>query len=82
MNKGEKIPRPCLICKKDIFYLWEKDIAPEATNLDNASDIIINSWYGSRFDMTEHLANICDDCMEQAIDDGRVTLYNIKGPFG
>jgi hypothetical protein len=72
---------PCLICEKAVIYLWTKEVAGSATNLDSASDIRIMANYGSVFDMNEYQAIICDDCLDKAIQRNRV-LFVKEHSFG
>lgn len=73
---------PCLICEKAILYLWSEEQASQSTNLNNASDIKIMSWYGSVFDANEYHAVICDECLDAAIQRNRVTFVKEHPLFG
>lgn len=75
---------PCLICEKAVVYLWNENVVAgsESTNLHNASDITIMSWYGSSFDMNEYHAVICDECLDAAIQRKRVSFVKEHAPFG
>lgn len=72
-----KTPTPCLICGKDVYYLWE-----DSSNIDNGADVKIQAWYGSRHDMEEFSAVVCDDCLDTAIKNKRIELKKVHGPFG
>lgn len=73
-DKEEEVGmRTCICCKKTIDLLW-KEIMPEATNLDNAADIRIDGSYGSRYDMTKIMGFICDDCIDQLINEKIVRI--------
>lgn len=67
---------PCLICEKAVIYLWTQEQAGDATNLDSACDIDIMGSYGSDYDTCLYRANICDECMDKAIQSKRVTYIS------
>ena len=63
-------PTNCIICDREVKYLWpDKE---KTTNLENASDIIVQSDYGSDFDLDQFEATICDNCLKQAIESQKV----------
>lgn len=66
---------PCLICEKAVIYLWNKtyENSRQPTNLNSASEIKIESSYGSNFDANDYSAIICDECLDKAIQSKRVT---------
>lgn len=72
-NEEKESMRTCICCKKEIDLLW-KDILPETTNLDNAADIKIAGSYGSRYDLTVLSGFICDDCIDQLVNEKIVTI--------
>lgn len=72
-NEEKESMRTCICCKREIDLLW-KDIRPEATNLDNAADIEISGSYGSRYDLTVISGFICDDCIDQLVNEKIVTI--------
>jgi hypothetical protein len=66
---------PCIICKKQVEYLWDDPIKGELpTNLLYALDIKINGDYGSAHDADTYTAIICDDCMKALIQEKLVTF--------
>jgi hypothetical protein len=73
---------PCLVCEKAVIYLWPKELAGEATNLDGASDVRIIASYGSEFDCNEYQAIICDECLDKAVQRNRVLFIKEHSPFG
>lgn len=77
INKPELTP--CIICKKEIKYLWGPETTFEATNLDDACDIEVYGAYGSRFDTMTYAATICDDCMDKLVQDKHVRF--VRSPL-
>ena len=59
---------PCLVCGKDIKMLWPHT---EGSNLNDATEFNIYGGYGSKFDLSEYKAIICDNCLETAISKNR-----------
>jgi hypothetical protein len=74
------------MCEKAVIYLWNKGIdsntqeLPE--NLDGASNVTIQAWYGSEFDMNEYHAILCDECLDKAIQSKRISFVKEHSPFG
>ena len=58
----------CLVCGKDIKMLWPHT---EGSNLNDATEFNIYGGYGSKFDLSEYKAIICDNCLETAISKNR-----------
>jgi hypothetical protein len=59
---------PCIICQKQINYLWDQDIAGTLPhNLDYAVDLEIYAGYGSIHDGDVYKAVICDECLTTLI---------------
>lgn len=70
---------PCLICGKEI-----------SPSIDDVSDIPVNlSWqggdvavmhcgYGSRYDLTNLIIAMCDDCIEKSLQDGRLAVLSYE----
>jgi hypothetical protein len=61
-----EIPTNCFVCDREVKYLWED--LDKTTNLENASDIFIQSDYGSEFDLDQYSATVCDNCLQKAIE--------------
>ena len=59
---------PCLVCGKDVNLLWP-DLT--ASNLDEATCFHIYGGYGSKYDLDEYKAIVCDSCLENAIAKNR-----------
>ena len=73
---------PCIICEKAILYLWTKEQADEATNLDSACDVTIFASYGSIFDCNEYAGAICDDCIDKLVQSRRLRFVKQHPLFG
>ena len=67
---------PCLICEKAVVYLWDTEVAGETENLYGACDVDITGSYGSDYDTCLYRANICDECMDKAIQSKRVIFIS------
>ena len=63
-------PTNCLICDKQIQYLWPD--MEKTTNLNDACDIYIQGDYGSSHDLEQFEATICDECLSKAIENGKI----------
>lgn len=69
MNKETNIK--CVCCGKLLKRLHKDAIhAPEIDMWNNAGVHTFVPGYGSRYDMTEMIIGICDDCIEQKIKEG------------
>ncbi len=63
---------PCLLCGGEVEYLWDE--ARDATNLLDASYVTISPGYGSKHDLTEFTAILCDQCITMAAEKAAVRL--------
>ena len=63
-------PCPCFSCGKQISYCQDIFLAT-----DDANEIQIQGGYGSRFDLSIMIIWICDDCIEQRMEE-RVFMVN------
>lgn len=69
---------PCIICDKQMNYLWPN----EATgNIAHGCDVIMIGSYGSRFDTDEYHAIICDNCLKTAQEKGKARFVKEHAPF-
>ena len=69
---------PCIVCHKKMEYLWPDE---ETSNIDDGCDVIIIGSYGSKFDMDEYHAIICDKCLEAAYTNSRARFVKEHAPF-
>lgn len=91
LKENRKVPlskdaKPkCIVCAK---ILERESMTPKSeiieAHKDNweyaTVDIIIPGW-GSRYDMTEILIGVCDDCIQKCIEDGRIVwTFDSLGP--
>jgi len=60
---------PCIVCNKKMNYLWPEE---ELTNVDDGVDFYMTGCYGSKFDLQEFTAILCDTCLETAYNKGHV----------
>lgn len=68
---------PCLVCGREINYLWTAEqCGGDATNLSDACSAIVQGYYGSVHDTDEFSASICDECVTNARKAGRLTLVS------
>lgn len=63
-------PCPCFCCGKQISYIQDIGLA-----VDGAIDITIYGGYGSIFDLSIMKIWICDDCIEERMEE-RVVMEN------
>lgn len=67
----------CMCCQKTVEYMYsDGHVLGDSENLSEASYVRILSGYGSRFDMLEHRAVICDDCLNR--NRSIITIGEIK----
>ena len=66
---------PCLVCGKEVSYLWTEEQAGNATNLLDATYVSIDASYGSSYDLDAYSAIICDNCLSAAISSKRVKYH-------
>ena len=71
-DEEDEAVRTCICCKNSIELLWKH--RPDATNLDNAADITISGSYGSRYDLTTVSGFICDNCIDNLVNDKIVRI--------
>lgn len=57
-------PCPCFSCGKQISYIQDIGLA-----VDGAIDITIYGGYGSMFDLAIMKIWICDDCIEERMEE-------------
>jgi len=62
---------PCIICEKAVVYLWNNDTS---TNLNAATNVKIQGFYGSDFDTVEFAGIMCDECLDKLVQSRRLTL--------
>lgn len=69
-------PYPCFICDKQIEYLSDRLI-----ELCDGVEILIQGGYGSKHDLTQYRAYICDECLDQKFNQGKISfLIDISDP--
>jgi hypothetical protein len=73
-------PCPCFSCGKQIEYtvhLLRSRYGESRTvfELDFAIEVTLQGSYGSRYDLTEMVIWICDDCIDEKIEE-RVFMIN------
>ena len=70
---------PCMICEKAVVYLWPEN--QNATNLSSASDVYIESHYGSDHDTAEFKGIICDTCLDKLVQSKRLRFIRYNNPI-
>jgi hypothetical protein len=60
---------PCLLCGGKVEYLWD-----ESANLLDAAYVTISPGYGSKHDLAEFTAILCDECITAAAKKAAVHL--------
>lgn len=64
MENNMYTPCPCFSCGKQIIYCGKS-----LTNVNDAVEIHLDPNYGSRFDLSLMTIWICDDCIEQKMEE-------------
>jgi hypothetical protein len=64
MENNMYTPCPCFSCGKQISYCGKS-----LTNVNDAIEIDLDANYGSRFDLSIMTIWICDDCIEQNMEE-------------
>ncbi len=65
----------CICCKQKVEYLMPES---GATNLNDACDIVITGYYGSRYDSVVLSGFICDDCIDELVNTKTIRVKEIK----
>ena len=64
---------PCFSCGKQITYLTFKKSS--LMDVNDAIEILVKGGYGSKFDLSQMLIWICDECIEEKMEE-RVFIIN------
>ncbi len=73
-------PCPCFSCGKQIEYTTNLIRLRDSSirvlfELDSAIEVAVQGSYGSKYDLTDMMIWICDDCIDQKIEK-RVFMIN------
>jgi hypothetical protein len=71
---------PCLICDKEIIPLAinkEDDIISQLS-WQNGDVNIFPCGFGSKFDKTNFIIAICDECIEKKLLENKISILNIN----
>lgn len=68
-------PCPCFSCGKQISYMWSHMKDTNLILVEDAIEIDIYGSYGSRFDLAHMKIWICDDCIEEKMQE-KVVMIN------
>jgi hypothetical protein len=68
-------PCPCFSCGKQITYMWSQNQNIDLMLVEDAIETDIYGSYGSRFDLAHIKIWICDDCIEEKMEE-RVFMVN------
>lgn len=65
----------CICCKQKVEYLMPES---GATNLNDACDIVITGYYGSKYDTVELSGFICDYCIDELVNTKTIRVKVIR----
>lgn len=71
---------PCLICEKELIPLLtdkEDDIMSQLS-WQNGDVNIFPMSHGSKYDKTNFIIAICDDCIEKKLLENKISILNIN----
>jgi hypothetical protein len=74
MENNMYTPCPCFSCGEHIDYLTFRG-KNTSMGIDGAIQIIVEGSYGSKFDLSQMIIWICDECIEQKMEE-RVFMIN------
>lgn len=72
---------PCVTCGKEINPTNDANNDTDiAVNMmwHQGSVAIMNCGYGSRYDLTNIVIAMCDDCVEKNLQQGRIAILNYE----
>lgn len=71
---------PCLICNKELMPLLtdkEDDIVSQLS-WQHGDVNIFSMGHGSKFDKTNFIIAICDECIEKKLLENKISILNIN----
>jgi len=71
---------PCLICGNEIHPSNDDSDTDIATNMSwqNGNVAVMHCGYGSKYDLTNILIAMCDECIEKSLQDGRTAILSYE----